>query len=273
MSRLSSYLRTAALHYRQQISVELTYRAGLAQVFVAESIALYAVCLFWLQAASTAAADLGYGRAVIIAYFLIVAAQEFILVNRASYYLSQDIRSGKMSAALVRPFPYMATQLTRALAIGSVRVVMISPLLLLALWLLPEISAGPLTDFSQRWHLYLAALAVAILMDITAKFCVGLLAFSMTQTWGPEILFISVYSAGAGILYPIDLLPKPLLVVAQCLPFYYVQGLPALIFSGRLEPGAVWIELMRGCIVLALTAFAAWSMWRRGLTKYEAVGI
>lgn len=266
-------LWSAGRFYGQCIAVELTYRAGLIQVFFAETIAIFGVCLFWLEAASGATSTFGYGASTLIAYFLIISLQEFTLVNRVGYHLSTEIRMGKMSASLVRPVPYLLLQVARALAISTTRIILMVPVVFAAIYLLPQLIAEPLADFSDRWFMYVLALALGIFMDIVAKMCLGMLAFSMTQTWGPELLFISAYSTAAGILYPVDLLPSFWLKVNQLLPFYYMQGFPALVFCGRLSGAEFWLEFLQGLIVLVCAVFVAIFMWRRGQNKYEAVGI
>ena len=266
-------LWSAGRYYNQCISVELTYRAGLLQVFFAETLAIYGVCLFWLQAAQGADATFGYGTSTLIAYFLIISLQEFTLVNRVGYHMSTEIRMGKMSASLVRPVPYLLLQVARALAISSTRIALMTPVIFAAFYLLPQLLAEPLAEFSDRWFLYVLALVLGIFMDIVAKMCLGMLAFSMTQTWGPELLFISAYSTAAGILYPVDLLPSFWLRLNQLLPFYYMQGFPALVFCGRVHGPAFWTEFFRGLIVLVGVTIVAITMWRRGQNKYEAVGI
>ena len=73
--------------------------------------------------------------------------------------------------------------------------------------------------------------------------------------------------------YPPDLLHGALHSAVTWTPFYYIIGFPALILLGRIPVAAAMEELARGGVVFALSVAVCAVLWRRGLGKFEAVGI
>jgi ABC-2 type transport system permease protein len=95
----------------------------------------------------------------------------------------------------------------------------------------------------------------------------------MTQTWGPELIFLSIFSFASGVAFPVDLVPDWIYRIIEWTPVYYMVGFPALVFLNRLPEPVVLSGLIHGGIVTALTCVVVALMWRRGLGKFEAVGI
>jgi hypothetical protein len=42
---------------------------------------------------------------------------------------------------------------------------------------------------------------------------------------------------------------------------------------GRIDPGVFWHEATRGLLVIAVTSLVMLLMWRRGIKRFEAIGI
>jgi ABC-2 type transport system permease protein len=95
----------------------------------------------------------------------------------------------------------------------------------------------------------------------------------MTQTWGPELLFMSMFFAFSGVVYPVDLLPSGLVKALSWTPLFYMQGLPNLVAIGRISGQPLVEYLMRGSLVFVASAAILVFMWQRGVRKFEAIGI
>jgi ABC-2 type transport system permease protein len=100
-----------------------------------------------------------------------------------------------------------------------------------------------------------------------------MLAFDMAQIWGPDTFFIALYYAASGAVYPIDLLPVWALTLAKWTPMYYMAGFPVLTLMNRIPHQEFANELLRGAIVLTTLILVMFWMWRRGIKKFEAIGI
>lgn len=272
-SKWKSLAAAARLTYTQALSVELLYRFALAQGFLGTAIGFVGLVLFWVAAGRSAGADAQYAPGVLVTYFIMTSAHSILLESKLSWNLSFGIRMGKLSASLLRPFPYLLSQLAQAAATATVRVALLTPVLLILYFAVDGLreAVGALTV--DRLTLYAGTLVVALIAGWLIRIAIGLLAFDMTQTWGPELIFLSVYSAASGISYPPDLLSPALLEVASWTPVYYMIGFPALVLLGRLDHTAVIEGMQRGAVVAGITGLIVWLMWRRGMKKFEAIGI
>jgi ABC-2 type transport system permease protein len=266
--RARALVRASWLAFTQALAVDLTYRAALLQSLLGVGLSLVGLLAFWLAAAHGTNA-LGYDAPHLVAYFVVSGAVAVLHENRIAFTVATAIRMGSLAAALGRPFPFLVNVLAQATAHALLRVLLLAPFLLLA----PLALEGRVAPLGAPLPVLAAALAVALACAWSAKIFLGLLAFDMTQTWGPDLVFQSLYFAFSGIGYPPDLLPVGLKAVVVWTPLYYMVGLPALLAAGRVPAADVTTELARGAVVAAAMAVVVAVRWRRGLAKFEAIGL
>lgn len=272
----------------QNISIQIGYRLAFFQIAFFESLGLLGTLFYWRAAAAsgeriTAAADSAavippYAVPGIVVYFMLSASHQILHESDVSRSLSLDIRSGKLAAAMVRPFPFILNPLMQGLAFSLSRIIMIAPVILLIFAVIPFFREffEQVAAINGGWFwvvFYVLALTLAMIINLFMRIGLGLLAFDMTQTWGPDLLFGSIYLAFSGAVYPIDLLPGYALKILEWTPFYYLQGFPNLLASGRVSPDLFWGMFMRGVLVCGVMISVVIFMWRRGSQKFEAIGI
>lgn len=277
MKFMPAVFRAAALFFTQQLSVQFGYRLALLQVALFEAAGLAGTLFYWRAAAS--GGRYGYSAAAVVVYFIVASAHQILQESGVSRALSLDIRSGKLAVSLVRPFPFLIQPFAQALAWSLSRFIMIFPVLVGIFISIPSLRSffvdvarlhGGVLPYVASW---LACLALAMACNIVVRIGLGLLAFDMTQTWGPELLFMSVFFAFSGVVYPVDLLPPEIVGILSWTPLFYMQGFPNLVAIGRVAPDDWWMYWQRGILVLILSSAAVIFLWRRGLRKFEAVGI
>jgi ABC-2 type transport system permease protein len=174
---------------------------------------------------------------------------------------------------MLRPFPFLFSIMAQAAAYATVRLVLILPVIALLAVCVPALGQVLQGLGSAVILSYAAALALALVVGWLVKLALGMLAFDLTQTWGPELLFVAFSTVSSGVSYPPDLLTGGLRVVVSWTPFYYMIGFPALVLLGRVRGGLMAAELGKGAVVAVLTAVLVVCLWRRGLKRFEAVGI
>jgi ABC-2 type transport system permease protein len=261
------------LFFTQALAVELAYRFALAQSFLGVAFGFLGLILFWLAAARNGNAASIYSPGVLVAYFIVASAHGILHESRLSWNLSMGIRMGKLSASMLRPYPYLLTAIAQAAAHATLRILVMAPILALVVAFLPFFHDAAAQISGERLAWFLAALVVSLAAGWLIKIALGLLAFDMTQTWGPELIFLSIYSVASGIGYPADLLPAGILAVVRWTPVYYMIGFPTLVLLGRVDAAACIEGLGRGVVVSIVTGIVVWLMWRRGMRQFEAVGI
>jgi ABC-2 type transport system permease protein len=274
--RLANIAAATRLYYSQALSVEIVYRFALLQSFFGACVLLLGLISFWVAAGQGSGPGARYSPRELVAYFVVATAFGILHENRISWNLSAAIRMGKLSASMLRPYPYLGSVVAQAAAHATIRTALLVPLIAMLVAVVPALG-GPegleVAVWADRLGPLLAATVLSLAAGWLSRIAIGLLAFDMTQTWGPEIIFQAVYAVASGIGYPPDLLPEGLAALVHWTPVYYMIGLPTLIALGRISPAAALPELAHGVIVVILVGALVTVLWRRGVGRFEAIGI
>lgn len=269
-----SLLRAATVHFGQCIQAALLYRSALFLFLLMESFSYAGFIAFWYYAAQQNTTQTLYTGMGFAAYFVIVSFHHAIQDHSSSRDIGSEIRLGKLSYSIIRPFPYLLLTTLRSIAFTFTRTTLLTPFLILALLLVPGLFiATHVHQTTAIFWQYPLTLALSLAMAIAARTMVGLIAFDMNQIWGPDTMFIAIYFTTSGSAYPIDLAPPWLATLSSWSPAYYMAGFPTLVFLGKIAPDAFIPDLTRGIIVLLIVATIVALMWRRGIGRFEAIGI
>jgi ABC-2 type transport system permease protein len=104
-------------------------------------------------------------------------------------------------------------------------------------------------------------------------FAIGALAFFLTQTMAIANLYFGLFSLFSGYLMPLDLLPRPIAIVAAWLPFRFMLSVPVELMTIRSLDGTRLFELLGGQLAWAAILLAvALALWRAGVKRFESVG-
>ena len=272
-ARWGQLARSTSLSFSQALAVELIYRWPLVQGLLSIVVTAVGLILFWLAAGSAAQKGALYNANTLAGYFLVASCLSAIHENRLAMNLSLGIRMGKLSAGLIRPYPFLLGQFAQVAAQSVVRLAVAIPIMVGLAFVVPNLRGVFMAATSETLGLFVMALILGLFIGWCTKAVIGLLAFDLTQTWGPELIYISLYAAASGIGYPPDLIQEPLATALPWLPVYYLIGFPSMILLGHVPIADVWVGLGRGAMVLASLAILMTVMWRRGMRRFEAIGL
>jgi len=262
------------VYFGQCLQTVLIYRSALIIFLLSEAFAYAGFITFWYKAAQSNPNSKTYTPMGLVLYFSLALFHHSIQHHAASRDIGSDIRLGKLSYAIIRPFPFLLQALLRSVAFTITYIILLSPLLIVTLAAIPSLGDQlySVIDSTNFQH-YLAALTIGLLCGWFIRLVVGLLAFDMAQIWGPDTFLIALYYAASGAVYPIDLLPGWALALAKWTPLYYMVGFPVLTLMGRIPHSEFTTECVRGCVVTFATFSLMIFMWRRGIKRFEAIGI
>lgn len=267
-------VHASLVYFGQCLQAVLLYRSALVIFVISEGFAYAGFITFWYKAAQSNPGQSLYSPTVLVFYFALAMFHHSIQHHTAARDLGSDIRLGKLSYAIIRPFPFLFQAILRSIAATFVHVVLLSPILLICVYMTPSLRDQWITAISsQAITHYAIAAVISLLCGWLSRIVVGLLAFDMAQIWGPDTFFIALYYAASGAIYPIDLLPTWALTIAKWTPMYYMIGFPVLTLMNRIPPDSFYSESLRGCYVLMALLLVMFFMWRRGIRKFEAIGI
>lgn len=210
----------------------------------------------------------GMTQGEFVAYYLL-----FMLVNQLTYSqtnwtMGDVIRSGDMNLLLLRPLHPFFHALSTEVAGKVVCMLFVIPVVvLLALILHPILHTTP-----YQVLLFIPALLMAWLLRFFWGFALALLAFWATRANALLAIQDALIFLLAGQVAPIAVLPAPLALLAQLLPFRYMISFPIEVLMGNLNFTALLqgFSLQIGWLCFALFLFVV--VWRNGVRHYSAIG-
>jgi ABC-2 type transport system permease protein len=178
------------------------------------------------------------------------------------------VREGLLSPLLLKPVHPIHGDIADNLAYKSLTMLVVIPAaILLTLFFRPSFEA-PL------WAVlaFVPAIILAFLLRFLSAWTLAMASFWTTRIQALNQTFFVAELFFAGQIAPLDLLPAPLQLVANLLPFRWGLAYPVELFLGRLTPREAITGLAAQLIWLAITLVILRLVWRAGLRRYSAFG-
>ena len=241
-----------------------TYRAELVLWALSGSLPIILMGV-WGQAAQSG--SLGYTPIDVVRYFIAVLVVRQLTFVWVIWEFEASVVHGRLSHELLRPIHPVWNHVANHIAERVVRLPLIALLVGLCFWLHPGAFFLP----SLR-NLALGALTIilAFACRFALQFTLATTCFFNERASSLESLMFIAYGFFSGMLAPLDLYPEFVQRIAYLTPFPYLLFVPARILIGE------EVDLPK-----ALGVLAAWTagiivlqrwLWRKGLTRYSAMG-
>jgi ABC-2 type transport system permease protein len=254
----------------------------LLRIGVAETVAYRAEFLVWIltttqplimlglwTSVAREAPFRGYSSAGFTAYFLANLIVRQLTGNWVAWQMSEEVRSGVMAMRLLRPIhPFFAYAASHAAAIPFRSLVALP----VGFALLISSGASALSTDPVQLALLVPSILLAWLMTFAFLFAIGALAFFMTQTFAIANLYFGLFSLFSGYLMPLDLLPRPIAVIAEWLPFRFMLSAPVELMTKSLDARHIAMLLGGQVAWTAIMLGVSLAIWRAGVKRFEAVG-
>jgi ABC-2 type transport system permease protein len=261
-----SLLKASLLTLRQGIEATMIYRLSVFQTVIVECLAFGGIAFYWHTAASTAPVQI-FTTKEILAYFFITWLLQITRYPGTTNEISSDIRLGRLSYSIVRPYPYLLVVLMRSLAHTVFHVLLFGvSAAILYFYFGPSVTP-------QNAILFMLATVMGFFIGELLYIATGLLAFQMTQVWGPATLVLAFYFATSGASYPPNLLDEPYRELVTYSPTYFMVGFPALLLLNKVPQDQVAALFTRGLIIIVCMMGLVGFQWKRGVRYFEGVGI
>jgi ABC-2 type transport system permease protein len=249
---------------RMAIIESLTYR-GDVFLFVASGIVAPLVSLaVWLTISASGGTP-PLSQHQIVSYFLLVMLVEII----NSPFVSADIRYGKLSKHLLKPFSYITWFIGQNIGEKVLKMVYLVPLVVALFALL---SKSPVSISLEIFVPFIIALFFATILTFVFDFLLGIAAFWMQDTKSILDFQDIFYFVLSGKIIPLVVLPTIIRDINNFLPFRYMLSFPVEIALGTLSSFDVFLGFVIQLIWVVIMIAGYIYLWSRGLKRYSAVG-
>ena len=212
----------------------------------------------------------GYTYAQMITYTVFANIVQRLLRTGFEYEINDDIKNGGLDKYIVRPVSYFQYRMASFLGSKLVHMLMIYGVLIAASLIINAAYGTVITPDNLVY--FTLVLLLAFVLNFIIFFCVGMLAF-----WLSEVGFFFeavriVFIAFSGGIFPLDVFGPKVVSVLNWLPFKYTVNFPVDVLTGRMHGDAI----LQGCVVMCvwIAALSVFSrvIWKTGLNRYVAAG-
>jgi ABC-2 type transport system permease protein len=211
----------------------------------------------------------GYSAADFIGYYLAAILVRRITAVGIVYDLENLVRTGELSAHLLKPMNVVHHFVARILTARFLNVPIIAVPVVIALLLIPgihfDLSVAALVMFA-------IACIIGLAFEFLAQYAIGGLSFWITQAHGINAGYNLAKSFLGGYIVPLALFPAAAQAILRLLPFQSSVALPVEILTGRVSPEQAMLRIAICAAWSLLVALSGGLLWRAGLRSYSAVG-
>ncbi len=255
---------------RNTWNVAFTYRLSFIVWRVRSVIQYLMAYLFWVAVIPTNGSVLGYTQNDIITYTFGSMVIVSIVFSTLTPNIASEINEGKLSQYLLQPLGYIKFWFAKDIADKSLNILFsIFELSILFLLLHPPV-------FIQTHIFTLLSTLVAVLLAVILYFyfsvILALYGFWSNESWGVRFIFSQLVSFFSGAIFPLDMLPHPLFIAFQLLPFPYMLFFPLKTYMGNLSSQEILTGIIIMIVWIQVLYFVTYSIWNKGIRVYTAEG-
>ena len=210
----------------------------------------------------------GFTAGDFAAYYLIALIVDHAGFTWVMWEMEWWIRQGTLSPQLVRPVHPLHRHLANNLTFKLLTLAVVVPLVIvLTLVFRPNFTMTIWTALA-----FLPALILAMALRFALEWTIASVAFWVTRVSAINQLYFVAFMFLSGFAVPLALLPGPVRVLAEWLPFYRMLGFPVELLLGRLTPGQITSGFAAQIGWLAVAVVLLNTVWAKGIRQYSAVG-
>jgi len=258
-----------AQQFRTTLAMMFQYRASLIIWMIGHVLEPLVYLVVWSVVATTGGGSVGdYTKTQFAAYFIVLMLVNHVTYTWIMYEFEYRIRQGSLSFLLLKPVHPIHSDIADNVSSKMITLpFMLAIAAVLAVIFHPALSPEP-------WAigLFVPALLLAFLVRFLLEWTLAQAAFwttrvdAINQTYFVLLLFLS------GQIMPLTLLPHPVRVVAEILPFRSMVGFPVELLLGRLTltEALTGLGIQAAWVIIGLVLLRV--VWRAGVRVYSAVG-
>jgi ABC-2 type transport system permease protein len=255
--------------FKTSLLDQFQYRAAMSIWMISRILEPIIYLTVWSTVAQARGGSVGtYSPADFAAYYIVLMIVNQLTFTWIMHMYDFRIRQGELSNLLLKPIHPIHSDIADNIAYKVMTSVIIIPSAILLYFLFEP----NLVFYIQTFAIFLLALGIAFIMRFFIEWTLALIAFWTTRNDAINQMYFTLGLFLSGRIAPIDLLPDPIQLLANALPFRWAIAFPVELMLGRLTPEQIWngfimqgVWLLIGILLIKIT-------WRAGVKKYSAVG-
>lgn len=255
---------------------------ALLRVGFAEMVAYRAEFLVWILTTNMPLVMMGLWTAVasdgpvgrfasqdFVTYYLAVLIVRIVTNNWLVWEMTMDVKQGTLATRLLRPISPLVQYSAEHVAAIPMRIAMISPVIVVLLWV-----GGKSLMFGsfERAGVFIVSLVGAWLILFFTMVLIGSLALFVQSALSIFDMWLALHFLLSGYLFPLELLPAWVAPISTATPFRYTLAFPVETWIGKLSMSSAWHDLGIQWLFVGIMAFAALTVWRKGMRRFVAFG-
>lgn len=251
---------------------QMVYRINFFTHRLGNLFEIFSQIIIWSVIFNNQSIVSGYSYNEMITYIVVGWLFMFMTANYGlEFKVSEDIQTGRMSNMLIKPISYLRYIVT--LSIGRVSIAMSTAI---GMQILVFVLLKNIIIFNFDFFLIIILLAMLIVGYFIRLFFSIIIGFA--SFWTMEISGIIICSGViikflSGAFFPINLLPSYIVKIFTFFPFVYTFYTPTQIYLGKISLAegvkGLGIEILWLLVLYLIIKL----IWKKGLKKYEGVGI
>jgi len=254
---------------KTEILDQLAYPARFFSSLLVDGIVLLVSFLLWQTIFQGNVTVEGFTLPSMLTYYSVV----FVLRNLGASWgplnvIGKSIKNGSLSLFLLKPLRFGVYLFLKTATSNILKSIFPALALTLGTLFFKDMLLWP-----HNLLLFLPSTLLAMLIAYLVYSLIGLIGFWTLEVWGIAVASGRLIATLNGSLLPLNFFPHGLLRITQFLPFQYMYYVPVSIYLGRI--GSVealkQISLQAVWVVLLLLFYVF--LWRRGIKRYDSIGI
>jgi ABC-2 type transport system permease protein len=266
---LKALLQIYLQQFKTTLASMLAYRAMLLIWMIGQVLEPLVYLIVWSIVSKSNGGSVGdYTANQFASYFILLMLVNQVTYTWIMYEFEYRIREGILSFSLLRPLHPIHADIADNISSKLIT----TPFMIVVAAGLTAIFHPAISPQPWAIALLFPALVLAFAVRFLLEWTLALSAFWTTRVGAANQTYFIVMLFLSGQFAPLSLLPFPIQIVADILPFRWLIAFPIELISGRLTPSEALIGLGAQLAWLFISYILFRIMWRAGLRIYSAVG-
>jgi ABC-2 type transport system permease protein len=255
--------------FKTTMAMMFQYRASLLIWMIGHVLEPLVYLIVWSVVATTGGGSVGdYTKTQFAAYFIVLMLVNHVTYTWIMYEFEYRIRHGSLSFALLKPVHPIHSDIADNV---SSKVITL-PFMLAIAAVLALIFHPSLSPPTWAIGVFVPALLLAFLVRFLLEWTLAQAAFWTTRVSAINQTYFVLFLFLSGQIAPLSLMPHPVRILADILPFRWMVGFPVELLLGRLtlSEALTGLGIQAAWVIIGLVLLRV--VWRAGVRVYSAVG-